>query len=186
MRANLATTLIGQRRYKEAEPHLLAAIRLAPSEAGYHQDLAVLLSQTGRIDAAARESQMAVALAPRNATIMEFAGMVALRRGRYDEALAAMSAAASLGSDPSRVAAVLNDNGASLADHGRPRDAEPLVRKAVQLDSTLVQSRRNLVLILMDEKRADDATESLRLAIEATGNRPEYSDLGRQLNGPAQ
>ncbi len=47
MQGNLATTLMAQRRYREAEPHLLAAIRLAPSESGYHQDLAVLLSRPG-------------------------------------------------------------------------------------------------------------------------------------------
>jgi Flp pilus assembly protein TadD len=175
--------LVRRLRYTEAEPHLRAAIRLAPSDSGYHQDLAVLLSRTRRIDEAARESQIAVALAPRNATIVEFAGMVALSRGRYEEALADMSEAAGLASDPARVAAVLNDNGASLAAHGRPREGEPLVRKAVQLDPTLIQARRNLVLILIDEKRADDARESLRVAIEATGSRPEYDDLGRQLNG---
>ena len=184
MRANLATTLMGQQRYTEAEPHLRAAIRLAPSDSGYHQDLAVLLSQTRRIDDAARESQMAVALAPRNATIVEFAGMVALSRGHYEEALADMSEAAGLGSDPARVAAVLNDHGASLATHGRPREGEPLVRRAVRLDPTLIQARRNLVLILIDEKRAADARESLRLAIEATGDRLEYSDLIRQLSRP--
>jgi len=83
------------------------------------------------------------------------------------------------------VAAVLNDNGASLAERGRPRDGEPLVRKAVELDPGLVQARRNLVLILMDERRIVEARESLRLAVEATGNRTEYTGLDRQLNPPA-
>lgn len=183
MQGNLATTLMGQRRETEAEPHLRAALRLAPSEVGYHQDLAVLLSRTGRLDEAARESQKAVALAPRTALLVEFGGLLALRRGRYGEALAALGEAVTLGSDPTRVAAVLNDSGASLADHGRPRDAEPLVRKAVQLDPALVQARRNLVLILLDERWEAEARESLRLAMEATGNRPAYSDLDRQLNG---
>src|ERR1035438_6166407 len=82
--------------------------------------------------------------------------------------------------DPASVAAVLNDNGASLATHGRPLGGEPLVRKAVQLAPTLVQARRNLVLILMDERRTQEARESLRLAIEATGDRPEYSRLGQE------
>ena len=186
MRGNLATTLMAQARYAEAEPHLLAAIRLAPSEVGYHQDLAVLLSKTGRLDEAAHESQMAIALAPRTALLVEFAGLVALRRGRYEDALAAMGRAVDLGSDTARVAAVLNDNGASLAAHGRPRDGEPLVRKAVQLDPALAQARRNLVLILMDERRAEEARESLRLAVDATGNRAEYSDLNQQLNVPAR
>ena len=116
---------------------------------------------------------------------MEFAGMVALRRGRYEEALDAMARAVNLGTEAVRVAAVLNDNGASLAAHGRPRDGEPLVRKAVELDPALVQARRNLVLILMDQGRAEEAKESLRLAIEATGSHPEYNDLSQQLSGLA-
>ena len=72
----------------------------------------------------------------------------------------------------------------ALASHSSPREAEPPVRRAVELDPTLVQARRNLVLILMDERRTQEASESLRLAIEATGDRPEYSDPAWQLNGP--
>jgi len=89
------------------------------------------------------------------------------------------------GSEPARLAAVLNDNGASLASRGRPREAEPLVRKALQLDATLVQARRNLVLILLDEGRKDEARASLHSAVDATGDRSEYADLGRQLDSRA-
>jgi tetratricopeptide (TPR) repeat protein len=91
MRANLATTLMEQSRYREAEPQLAAAIHLEPSEPGYHQDLALLLFRTGRPDQAAPESQAAVALAPHDPTMREFAGLIALRRGKYPEALATMA-----------------------------------------------------------------------------------------------
>jgi tetratricopeptide (TPR) repeat protein len=71
MRANLATALVAQGRYAEAEPHLEAAIRLAPDEYGYHHDLAALLSRAGQLDEAARESAAAVRLAPSNAGALE-------------------------------------------------------------------------------------------------------------------
>ena len=60
MRANLGTTLIEQGHYDEAEPEMQAAVRLDPSEPGYHQDLALILSHAGRLDEAAMESSAAV------------------------------------------------------------------------------------------------------------------------------
>jgi Tfp pilus assembly protein PilF len=186
IRANLGTTLIEQGHYDEAEPQMRAAVRLDSSEPGYHQDLALILSHAGRLDEAAKESSAAIALAPRDATLIEFGGLLAMRRGRYDEALSMIGRAVNYGSEPTHLAAALNDNGASLAAHGRAREGEPLVRKAVELEPALVQARRNLELILMDERRMGEARESLRLAIEATGDRPEYSDLSLQLNGRAR
>jgi Flp pilus assembly protein TadD len=186
MRANLGTTLIEQGRYSEAEPQMQAAVRLDPSEPGYHQDLALILSHAGRLDEAARESSAAVALAPHDGMLVEFGGLLALRRGHYEEALSMIGKSVNYGSEPTHLAAVLNDNGASLASRGRPQEGEPLVREALQLDATLVQARRNLVLILLDEGRKDDARASLRSAVEATGHRPEYDDLDRQLGGPTR
>ena len=183
MRANLATILMEQARYSEAEPHLMAAIRMEPSESGYHQDLALLLFRTGRWDQAAPESQAAVALAPRDPTIREFAGLVALRRGQYKEALATVDEAIGLGAAPGRIAASFNDYGAALASQGSPREAEPLLRRAVQLDPALVQAHRNLALTLLDLGRSEDANAALRDAVAATGDRPEYRDLGSTTAG---
>ena len=183
MRANLATILMEQARYSEAEPHLMAAIRMEPSESGYHQDLALLLFRTGRWDQAAPESQAAVALAPRDPTIREFAGLVALRRGQYKEALVTMDGAVELGAAPGRIAASFNDYGAALASQGSPREAEPLLRRAVQLDPALVQAHRNLALTLLDLGRSEDANAALRDAVAATGDRPEYRDLGSTTAG---
>jgi len=45
----------------------------------------------------------------------------------------------------------------------------------------LVQARRNLVLVLVDQGRMEDARASLRQAIDTSGHRAEYRDLVQEL-----
>jgi hypothetical protein len=51
-------------------------------------------------------------------------------------------------------------------------------------EPTLVQARRNLALVLEDQGRREEASASLERAIQATGPRPEYRDLARELGAP--
>jgi hypothetical protein len=46
------------------------------------------------------------------------------------------------------------------------------VRKAVELNPPLVQAHRNLVLVLEDQGRWNDAAKALAEAIQATGMQP--------------
>jgi hypothetical protein len=48
----------------------------------------------------------------------------------------------------------------------------------------LVQVRRNLVLVLLDQGRTAEAKASLAEAIRGTGQRPEYRDLAAELATP--
>jgi Flp pilus assembly protein TadD len=73
--------------------------------------------------------------------------------------------------------------GASVASRGQPREAEPLIRKAAELNPSLVQARRNLVLVLADQGRRDDAAKALERAIQVTGPQSQYEDLARDLGG---
>jgi Flp pilus assembly protein TadD len=66
-----------------------------PSEPGYHQDLALVVSHAGRFDEASRESNAAIALAPHDATLNEFGGLLALHRGHYEDALSMIANAVS-------------------------------------------------------------------------------------------
>jgi hypothetical protein len=63
--------------------------------------------------------------------------------------------------------------------NGRAREAEPLIRRAVDLDPLLVQARRNLVPVLDDQHRPDEARAALAAAIQATGRQAQYEDLAR-------
>ena len=180
-RGNLAVALNKQGRYREAEVHLRKAIQLAPNEADYHVNLAGILLRTGRLEDASVEAQDALRLAPDKAITAETAGVVSLRRELYQDAVLRFDQAARLGFDHDTLATALSDTGASLASRGRPADAEPLIRKAIELNPGLVQARRNLVLVLEDQGRREEATQALRDAIQATGRQPQYADLIRDL-----
>jgi tetratricopeptide (TPR) repeat protein len=161
VRGLMGATLIAEHRYREAEPHLRVAVRLAPERAEHHNNLANVLLQTGQIEQAAAEESIALGLAPNDISVAETMGRIFFRQENYGSALQQFGHAVELGADRAAVAAALSDMGASVASRGLPRDAEPLVRKAVELDPSLVQARRNLVLILADQE-----------AIQATGLQP--------------
>lgn len=180
MRGNLAATLIGQGRYREAEAHLRRAVQIAPDQVEHHSNLALVLLRTRRLDEAETEVSGADRLMPHNAAVAELAGIVALRQGRHTAALARFDRAVSLGFDQATIAAILNDAGARLASRGSIREAEPLVRKAIQFNAGLAQARRNLVLLLWDQGRREDSAAALRDAIQATGLQPEYRELLKQ------
>ena len=181
MRENLAETLLRRGRDAEALVHLRAAVRLAPDRFHHHSNLANALLKTGAVEAAAGEARVALRLAPDSVATTQTMGTVLLRQGDSAGAIAQFDHAIRLGADGVAIAARLNDAGASLASRGRLRDAEPLIRRAVELNPTLVQARRNLVLVLQDQGQTERARASLEQAIQATGPRPEYRDLVREL-----
>jgi len=183
-RGNLAAALRKQGRYSEAEINLKKAIHLAPADFEYHLNLAGILERTGRLDEANVEAGKAVQLAPTSAAAVETSGVVSLRRGLYQDAVARFDQAAHLGFDRTALAKALNDNAASLASRNRPADAEPMIRKAVEFDPGLVQARRNLVLVLEDQGRREEAVKALQEAIQATGRQPQYADLIRDSITP--
>ena len=184
IRGLLGTTLLAEHRYVEAEPHLREALRLAPDHAEYHNNLANALLQTGRTAEAEEHAATAQRLAPSDLSTDLTMGQVLFRRGEYGRALQQFDRALQVGAGKADVATAVNDMGASVASRGQPREAEPLIRRAVDLDPSLVQARRNLVLVLVDEGRPDEARAALQQAIQATGQRREYAGLLRELNVP--
>jgi tetratricopeptide (TPR) repeat protein len=183
MRGNLAKVLVEKGDYDRAESQLRAAIHLASGNHEYRNNLASLPLRTGRPDQVATETAIAIRLGPNNTEIADTA-LTLIREENYAGALAQFNHAAQLGGEPQPIAAKLNDAGASLASRGRPREAEPLIRRAAELNPTLVQARRNLVLVLEDQGRLDEARGALQQAIEITGPRREHSDLIRELTVP--
>ena len=177
MRENMANILMQEGRDREAESHLLAGIRVAPAQYTLHDRLANLYRRNGRLDQALAEANAALALAPDKRMVVETAGMVHYRRGDCATAARYFERALQLGTPPESIATLMNDAGAWLASQARPSEAEPLIRRAVELDPLLLQARRNLVLVLEDQHRPEEARQALEQAIQATGPRPEYRDL---------
>ena len=183
IRANFADTLTAQGRSAEAERQLLAAVRLAPGRFEHHNNLANALLKAGRLEEAARESAIALQLNPNHLAVAETAGLVALRREDYAAAVAQFDRAVRLRGDPVAIAAKLSDAGAALASHDRPREAEPLIRRALELNPGLIQARRNLVLVLVDQGRNQEARLALEEALRVTGPQAAYRDLEQELDG---
>ena len=177
MRANLALALITDKRYAEAEPHLALAVRRSPLIWDYHNNLANVLLQTGRVERAADEAAEAVRLAPESMSAAETMGLVLFRQGDYGGTLRRFNRAIELGMSKESVGVQLNDMGASVASRGKPSEAEPLVRRALELNPGLVQGWQNLALVLVDQGRLEEARATLQEAIRATGARPDYDRL---------
>ena len=177
MRQNLASILMQEGQDSEAEPHLLAGLRLAPRDYMVDDALANLYRRTARLDQALAEANAALALAPDKRMVMETTGMVHYRRGECAEAARYFERALQLGTPPPTIATLMNDAGAWLASQGRPGEAEALIRRAIELNPVLVQAHRNLILVLQDQHRFEEARAAVETAVLATGPRAEYRDL---------
>jgi tetratricopeptide (TPR) repeat protein len=177
IRGNLATTLMSQRRYAEAEPHLALAAQRSPLISDYHSNLANVLLRTGRPDQALGEAAIALKLAPKSIPAVETMGLILFRQGDSRGTLQHFDRAVRLGAPIVPMATELNDMGASLASRGRPQEAEPLVRRALELNPRLVQGWRNLALLLADQNRPEEARAVLQEAVFATGQQAAYDNL---------
>lgn len=98
--ADLATTLHGQRRYKDARTYAREAVGLRPDVAAYHALLGVIAEALHFDDEAGEELGMARQLAPQDVDVHTAYGFHALRLGRHAEAEMAFRAAVAI--DPRR------------------------------------------------------------------------------------
>jgi len=181
MRYDLALALEREERYAEAEADYKASISLDPNEARGHNNYALLLIKLNRPAEAVAEAQAAVKVDPSSPLAAKTLAQALLRSGDLKGAFAAYDRSISLGSNASLISAFLNDHGASLARKGEFGNAELLIRKAVQLDPSLLEARRNLVLVLVSQHRYAEARAALDLAIAQTGRHRIYEGLASQL-----
>jgi arylsulfatase A-like enzyme/Tfp pilus assembly protein PilF len=94
-----AAELIEAGRAAEAEPLLRQAIAAEPDYAPAHNDLGVLLSRVGKLDAAIAALRRAIQLDPRASRYRNALGVALARGGRMAEAAAAFRAALALDPD---------------------------------------------------------------------------------------
>jgi len=181
MRSNLALTLEKEDRYAEAEVEFKAAISRDPRKSRDHNNYAMLLIRMNRPGEAVVEAQAAIAADPHSALTAKTMAQALLRNGDLPAALTYYDRSISLGGDASPIAAFLNDYAASLAGKGEFGNAELLIRKAVQLAPTLLEARRNLVLVLVKQHRSGEARAALDQAIAQTGQHRIYEGLASQV-----
>ncbi len=124
-----------------ARPHLEAAVRLAPDNAGAHLNLGAVAWSERRLDEATRHYEAAVRLAPDVAEARLSLGAARFEAGRVDEAVAELMAAIRL--DPDNAKALANLATIYLA-LGRPVDARHLFERALESNPEMPQARAGL------------------------------------------
>jgi len=177
MQGDLATALMSERRYAEAEPHLALATRRSPEIAEYHSNLANVLLRTGHVAQASTEAVAALRLAPDSIPAAETTALILFRQDDPGGTLRQFNRAVELGAPKAPIGIELNDMGASLASRRRIQEAEPLIRRALELNPGLVQGWRNLAQLLIDQGRSGEAQAALQEAVVMTGRQAAYNDL---------
>lgn len=121
--ADLATTLLGQGRLKEALPFARDAASARPEVAAYHALVGFCADRLDLTDEASRALRLARELAPQDAEAHTVYGYHALRHGKIDDAEGAFRDA--LGADPRRSEALRGLARVALArgDYARAREA---------------------------------------------------------------
>lgn len=136
--ADLATTLLGQKRHREALAFAREAVSARPEVAAFRALVGVLAESLGMDEEAARELDAARALAPGEADLHVTYGFHVLRQGRPAEAEAAFRDA--LRSEPN-CAEAFHGLARALADRGQKAEARLAWADALALDPTLIDLR---------------------------------------------
>lgn len=91
--AMLGELYIGTGRHEQAVAVYEGLIERAPDTAAYRNNLAWLLQDQGRLEAARQQVDVALELAPEDPNVLDTAGMVALKRGDVSTALTRLAKA---------------------------------------------------------------------------------------------
>ena len=118
-----------------------AAVRLAPSDPNSHLVLAEALCLIQAFDAANKEVQQVIRLAPNSEVTWVSASLVAIRQRNWSAAIDACERALAI--EPNSYAA-LNNLGVALRASGRQGEGTRVLAQAARVDPNSLTARRNL------------------------------------------
>lgn len=156
---------------------LLYTRTLAVSPNAYHirNNLGTVYWNQMKVQAAEREWQEALRLAPRNALILNNLGLAQTKQKRYPEALEYLQRAMRL--KPNYTGPHLN-LGIAYEEMGEHEKAELQFRAAVALSPLDAEARNKLGKLYFDTGRLAEAEEQFRRSVESKPNWTAYSSLG--------
>jgi Flp pilus assembly protein TadD/SAM-dependent methyltransferase len=177
----LGLCLVRLGKREEGRQLLERSVRLAPGNAMFRQNYAVVLLEGGDLAAAERELREIVVLEPANAGAANNLGYCLLERGDVEGAIAALTR--SVAAD-ARNPMAHNNLGNALRAKAEPRAALESYRCAVALAPGFADAHYNLAMALRDLGDARGALEAARAAMHcAPGQRPAWQ-LFAQLLAP--
>jgi tetratricopeptide (TPR) repeat protein len=150
---------------------------LAVSPNAYHirNNLGTVYWDQGKVQAAEREWQEALKLAPRHAIILNNLGLALTKQKRYTEALEYLQRAMRLKPNYTLPHVNLGIAYEEVGDHAK---AELQFRAAVALSPLNTEARNMLGKLYFDTGRLAEAEEQFRRSVESRPNWTAYSSLG--------
>ena len=173
----LGTLAIQQRNYDAGETFIRRAIAVDSSDASYHNNLGVILRETGRLEDALSSYREATELRPDYAEAHCNFGIALKDLGRTEEAIPPLERAVELAPD---FGGAYSNLGNALHALGRPDAAMRAYDKAVALAPKDLSVRLNRAITRQDlgdlGRAQSDLHEVLRL-------RPQHGEAWRLLSG---
>lgn len=173
-------------RHERALEALNEAVALRPGDPDYRYNLGAILAETGDHRGAVEQYRVGLELRPHDASAWNNLGNSCQALGRSEEALAAFERAIKYDRKNQTVIANLvaaaNRVAVEFRACGREREAEPRLRRALDLQPDFAEAWNNLAAVLHDLGRLDEAERAVRRALDL---RPHYvsalSNLGNIL-----
>jgi tetratricopeptide (TPR) repeat protein len=150
-------------------------LAVSPDAYHIHNNLGTVYWRQGEVQAAEREWQEALRLAPRNAIILNNLGLAQTKQKRYPEALAYLQRAMRL--KPNYTGPHMN-LGIAYEEMGARDKAELQFRAAVALSPLDPEARNKLGKLYFDAGRLAEAEEQFRRSVESAPNWTAYGSLG--------
>jgi Flp pilus assembly protein TadD len=150
-------------------------LAVSPDAYHIHNNLGTVYWRQGAVQAAEREWQEALRLAPRNAIILNNLGLAQTKQKRYPEALAYLQRAMRL--KPNYTGPHMN-LGIAYEEMGARGQAELQFRAAVALSPLDPEARNKLGKLYFDAGRLAEAEEQFRRSVESAPNWTAYEGLG--------
>jgi Tfp pilus assembly protein PilF len=151
---NLAAYYVSQMRNEDAWGHVIEALRIRPTYAEAHVNLATILRRLGKFDESEREYRVALSLQPDNVEAYSGYGALLLVQGRTDEAMREFWEVVQLRPE---YAAGHYDLGRMFATLGRMDEAMAQFSETIRLRPDHAEAHHSLGVALVSRGRLNEA-----------------------------
>ena len=181
----LATTLLNEGRFKEADLHFRRAMGIKPDYAAARHRLGVTLEKMGRTDEALATYMELLKIRPNYAAAHYNVGLILLNRNQPAEAIAHFQAAMRKNPNHDSAHVAL---GIAMAHLGRPQEAIVEYEKALTLNPLNAEANYNYANILVSLHRDQEALTRYEKALLLNPDFEEahcnYANLLRKFDRP--
>jgi tetratricopeptide (TPR) repeat protein len=166
-------------RIRPAQSELERAAQLAPADAETHYYLGRVYYTRTNLTGAVGAFERALSLQPESDRVLDNFGLTLAGLGRAQEAETAYRRAIEISTRRGQPAKWPHLNLADLlVKQNRPADAEPLLRRALELDPNWAKAHFALGKVLLSLDRKDDALAAVQRAVALD---PEFADAHYKL-----